>query len=97
MNADGHEIGRAISDADDHFCGGSLPNYSMAKVRYKFPSVGNDHDVIAIFDAPDNVTASALALGASASGLVRTKVTPLLTVEEVDQVVKKSVGYRPPK
>ncbi len=55
-----------------------------------------DHDVIAIFEAPDNVTASALAIGVSASGLIRTKVTPLLTVEEVDQAVKKSVVYRPP-
>jgi hypothetical protein len=32
----------------------------------------------------------------SASGLIRTKVTPLLTIEEVDQAVKKSVVYRPP-
>jgi uncharacterized protein with GYD domain len=55
-----------------------------------------DHDVIAIFEAPDNITASALAIGVSASGLIRTKVTPLLTVEEVDQAVKKSVSYRPP-
>jgi uncharacterized protein with GYD domain len=55
-----------------------------------------DHDVIAIFEAPDNVAASALAIAVSASGLIRTKVTPLLTIEEVDQAVKKSVVYRPP-
>ena len=55
-----------------------------------------DHDVIAIFEAPDNATAAALAIGASSSGLVHTKVTPLLTVEEVDQAVKKSVTYRAP-
>jgi len=55
-----------------------------------------DHDVLAIFEAPDNATAAALAIGASSSGLVHTKVTPLLTVEEVDQAVKKSVTYRAP-
>ncbi len=55
-----------------------------------------DHDVIGIFEAPDNITASAFAIGVSSSGLLRTKVTPLLTVEEVDQAVKKSMSYRPP-
>jgi uncharacterized protein with GYD domain len=55
-----------------------------------------DHDVIAIFDAPDNGTAAALAIAVSSTGLIRTKVTPLLTVEEVDQAVKKNVKYRPP-
>jgi uncharacterized protein with GYD domain len=55
-----------------------------------------DHDVIAIFEAPDNLTAAAFAIGASASGAGRTKVTPLMTVDEVDQAVKTSVVYRPP-
>jgi hypothetical protein len=32
----------------------------------------------------------------SASGLVRTRTTPLLTVEEVDQALQKNVSYRPP-
>ncbi len=55
-----------------------------------------DHDVIAILDLPDNVTASALSIALSATGLLRTKVTPLVTAEEIDQAVKKSVVYRPP-
>jgi uncharacterized protein with GYD domain len=55
-----------------------------------------DHDVIAIFEAPDNVTAAALAIGVSSTGLIHTTVTPLLTVEEVDLAVKKNVTYRPP-
>jgi uncharacterized protein with GYD domain len=55
-----------------------------------------DHDVIGIFEAPDNVTAAALAIGMSSTGLLHTTVTPLLTVEEVDQAVKKNVTYRPP-
>jgi hypothetical protein len=36
------------------------------------------------------------ARGFSASGLVRTKITPLLTVEELDQTIAQGVDYRPP-
>jgi len=53
-------------------------------------------DVITIVDAPDNVAASAMSLAASAAGMVKTEVTPLLTVQEVDAALKKSVSYRPP-
>jgi len=55
-----------------------------------------DHDVITIVDLPDAVSASALALGASATGLVRTKTTALLTVEETDQALGKKVSFRAP-
>ncbi len=55
-----------------------------------------DHDVIAIFDVADNVSAASLALTVSSSGMIRTKITPLLTVEEVDAAVKKHPAYRPP-
>jgi len=53
-------------------------------------------DVVAITDMPDNASAAGLALAVSASGLVRTRTTPLLTVEEADQALQKSVSYRPP-
>jgi uncharacterized protein with GYD domain len=53
-------------------------------------------DVIAILDLPDNVSASALSLSVSASGLVRTKTTPLLSVEETDKALAKSANYRAP-
>ena len=53
-------------------------------------------DVIAILDLPDNVSASALSLAISASGLVRTRTTPLLTVEEVDQALQKNVQFKAP-
>jgi uncharacterized protein with GYD domain len=55
-----------------------------------------DHDVVIVLDLPDNVSASALSLSVSASGLVRTKTTPLLTVEEADKALQKSVTYRAP-
>jgi uncharacterized protein with GYD domain len=53
-------------------------------------------DVVAIADLPDNASAAGLALAISASGLVRTRTTPLLTVEEAEQALQKSVSYRPP-
>jgi uncharacterized protein with GYD domain len=56
---------------------------------------GHD-DAVIILDLPDNVSASALSLAVSASGLVRTRTTPLLTVEEVDEALKKNVQYKAP-
>ena len=47
-------------------------------------------------DLPDNIAASSLSLAVSASGLVRTKTTPLLTIEEVDKALAKSINYRAP-
>lgn len=55
-----------------------------------------DTDVFVVCDFPDNVSAAALSLAASASGLVKTTITPLLTVEEVDAALRKTVGYRAP-
>ena len=53
-------------------------------------------DVIAIADLPDSVTATAIALTIGASGAVNLKTTVLVTPEEVDEAVTKSVNYRPP-
>lgn len=55
-----------------------------------------DTDVYVLCDFPDNVSAAALSLSVSATGLVRTKTTPLLTVEEADQALSKTVKYRAP-
>jgi uncharacterized protein with GYD domain len=55
-----------------------------------------ERDVLVLCECPDNASAASLGLAASASGLVRTKITPLLTVEELDQTIAKSVNYRPP-
>jgi len=55
-----------------------------------------DDDVYVIVDAPNNVSAAAVSLAVNATGAVRTKTTVLLTPEEIDQAVKKSVGYRAP-
>ncbi len=55
-----------------------------------------EHDVVIIADLPDTVSAAALSLGASATGLVRTKSTALLTVEETDRALTKKITYRGP-
>ena len=55
-----------------------------------------DNDFYLIADVPDNVSASVGSLVANASGAVKVKTVVLLTPKEVDQVVKKTVEYRPP-
>ena len=53
-----------------------------------------EDDVVSIVDLPDNVAASALSLAASATGLIRTRTTALLTVEEVDKSLATTVKFR---
>jgi len=55
-----------------------------------------ENDVVAIFDAPDNVSAAAASLAVSARGAANIKTTVLLTPEEMDKATKKTVRYRPP-
>lgn len=55
-----------------------------------------EHDVIVIADLPDIIAATAMAMHVNDSGLVRTATTALLTVDEVDQAIKRKVAYRAP-
>lgn len=55
-----------------------------------------DSDFYVIVEVPDNVSAAASSLVAAASGTVKVKTVVLLTPEEVDQVAKMTVEYRPP-
>ena len=55
-----------------------------------------DTDLFIIFDLPDNVSAAALSLIASAAGTSSTKITVLLTPEEIDSATKMTADYRPP-
>lgn len=61
-------------------------------IYYAFGEV----DVFVLIDAPDPGSAAALSLTVSASGLVRIKTTPLLTVEETDQALSKTINYKGP-
>jgi len=55
-----------------------------------------DTDVFVVLDAPDNASAAAASLVAGAAGGATTRVTVLLTPEEVDQATTKQVTYSPP-
>jgi len=64
----------------------------LESIYYAF---GHD-DVVITADLPDNIAASAISLSVSAVGLVRTRTTPLLTVEEVDKALGININYRKP-
>jgi uncharacterized protein with GYD domain len=55
-----------------------------------------EYDVVLIVDMPDIVSGAALGLRVSATGLVRTKTTSLLTIEEADRALTTAVEYRAP-
>ena len=64
----------------------------MEAIYYSFGKA----DVVLIVDLPDNSTAAAFSLAASASGLVKCTTTPLLTIEEADRALGKKVAYKAP-
>jgi uncharacterized protein with GYD domain len=57
-----------------------------------------DYDVIGIMEMPDNVSAAAFSLAGSAGGGIKAvKTTPLLTIDEGIEAMRKAAGagYRP--
>jgi uncharacterized protein with GYD domain len=66
-----------------------------AKLEAMYLTFG-DYDAVLIVDAPDSASLMAVGLSACSTGLARTSTTPLLTIEEADQAIKKSVQYRGP-
>jgi uncharacterized protein with GYD domain len=83
--------------------GGSVRRAAVEKL---FASVGGkieafyyafgDCDLFIIADVPDNVSAAALSLTVNAAGTATSRVTVLLTAEEIDAAAKKTPSYRPP-
>ena len=83
--------------------GGSSRRAAIEKL---FESVGGkveafyyafgDTDLFIVADVPDNVSAAALSLTVNATGAATTKVTVLLTAEEMDAAAKKTPNYRAP-
>ncbi len=65
------------------------------KLEAYYFSFGED-DGFSIVDLPDNESAAIASLAVSASGAVSTRVTVLLTPEEIDHAVKRSTTYRAP-
>ena len=58
--------------------------------------VFGDYDAVLIVDAPDNVAMATVSFTTCGTGLARIKTVPLLTIEETDQAVSRSVAYRGP-
>jgi uncharacterized protein with GYD domain len=65
------------------------------KLESMYYSFGKD-DVVVIMDLPDNVAAASLVTAVLASGLVRARTTPLLSVEEMDKALAKKASYKGP-
>ena len=66
---------------------------SMESFYYAF---GSD-DLYVILDLPDHATMTALSLAVAASGSISSvNTTVLITPEEVDEAVQKTVNYTPP-
>jgi uncharacterized protein with GYD domain len=55
-----------------------------------------DRDTCIIADLPDNEAAAAVALTVNAAGGASVRTTVLLTPEEIDRAVERSVDYSPP-
>ena len=53
-------------------------------------------DAFVTVDLPDNVSAAAVGLAVSATGLASTKTIVLLTAEEIDRAAKTQVTYKAP-
>ncbi|MEC9333324.1 MAG: GYD domain-containing protein [Candidatus Thermoplasmatota archaeon] len=49
-------------------------------------------DFLTIMDFPDHTTVTGMALNIAASGSFEGNLTPLISVEEMDEMVKVSVG-----
>ena len=65
------------------------------KLEVYFYAFG-EYDVVAIGEAPDNASAAAMSLAINSSGLANTKTILLMTPEEMDEVTKLTVDYKPP-
>ena len=55
-----------------------------------------DDDVVGICDMPDSASAAAVSMMINSTGAVSLKLTPLITVEEVDAAAALTPAYRPP-
>lgn len=67
--------------------GGSIESFYFA--------FGSD-DAFIVCDLPDNVAAAATAIAAGSSGVVVSRMVPLLTAEEVDQATSRNLRMAGP-
>jgi len=55
-----------------------------------------EDDAVLIIDLPDEQAALAIGFAVRASGMVRSKTTVLVPIEEVDRAIERHVRYTPP-
>jgi uncharacterized protein with GYD domain len=79
-NAKGTGLRAAVAKFAES-AGGRLDTYYFAF---------GQHDVVAIIDFPDNISAAALSVAANGTGAVDLAMTPLIAPEEMDRAVEKS-------
>ena len=72
-----------------------LASTAGGKLESFYFTFGAD-DFVVIVDAPDDETAAAVALTVGASGAVSIRTTVLLTTDQVDDIARRVVEYRPP-
>ena len=77
---------KAVSDMCDGL-GGSLDTFYFAF---------GDVDAYVVVDLPDDEAAAAAAFTVGASAATHVKTIKLLTLDEADAAVARSVDYRPP-
>ncbi|MFH9012746.1 GYD domain-containing protein [Streptomyces sp. NPDC017943] len=53
-------------------------------------------DVVLVVDFPDAVSMAAVSLTVKASGALRTRATPLLSLDEIDEATRRQVVFRAP-
>ena len=73
----------------------NLANEMGGKLEAFYFAFGSD-DFVIILDLPSNTDMAATAVVVQASGMVKSRVTVLMTPEEVDQAVQRKVDFRPP-
>src|SRR3954453_23274664 len=53
-------------------------------------------DVVAIIEFADHASSAAVGVTVAASGLINTRMTVLLTPDEIDEAAQKSISFRAP-
>jgi uncharacterized protein with GYD domain len=53
-----------------------------------------DADFFIIYDAPDNISAAALSVVVNQNGFVTSKIVALMTADEMDQAIRKSMNMQ---
>ncbi len=77
---------KAVNDMADGL-GGSLESFHFAF---------GDVDAYVVVDLPDDEAAAAAAFTVGASGATKVRTVKLLTLDEADAAIARSVNYRPP-